>query len=84
MPLVLYVNQTLLPINLLRPQGESTSVELDITVPPWSGAEEMEVTFRPVPFNTDQWPGYEHHAHHWRICRVDIVMVSEVLLSTTL
>ena len=65
------------------PQGESTSVELDITVPPWSGAEEMEVTFRPVPFNTDQWPGYDHHAHHWRICRVDIVMVSEVLLSTS-
>ena len=44
-------------------KSESTSVELDITVPPWSGSEELEITFRPVPLTHD---GNEHH---WRICR---------------
>ena len=44
-------------------KSESTSVELDITVPPWSGSEELEITFRPVPLTHD---GNEHN---WRICR---------------
>ena len=44
-------------------KSESTSIELDITVPPWSGSEELEITFRPVPLTQD---GKEHH---WRICR---------------
>ena len=51
-------------------KGESVSVELDITVPPWSGKESMELTFRPEDLINSAG-----QAHHWRMCRVDIVNV---------
>ena len=44
-------------------KSESTSIELDITVPPWSGDEEIDITFRPVPLT------HGDSVHHWRICR---------------
>ena len=54
--------------------GESTSVQLDYTVPPWSGNEGMEIKFSPVQL------GYDGVNHYWRLCRVDVVEVTDDLL----
>lgn len=51
-------------------KGQSVAYELDITVPPWSGKEEMEITFQPQSLSNSLGVN-----HHWRMCRVDIVDV---------
>ena len=43
-------------------------------VPPWSGSEGIEVNFKPVTL------GYDGVNHYWRLCRVDVVEVSEDLI----
>ena len=57
--------------------GESTSVQLDFMVPPWSGNEGIEVNFKPSPI------GYDGVNHYWRLCRVDVAEVTEDLTCLT-
>ena len=57
--------------------GESTSVQLDFTIPPWSGTEGIEVNFKPVPL------GVDGANHYWRLCRVDVEEVSQDLICLT-
>ena len=44
----------------------STSVELDVTVPPWSGTEQLNISFYSIPLTTTA------AIHKWRLCRVCI------------
>ena len=53
-------------------ESESQGFYLDSTLPPWSGNDELEITFRPVTESEDVH-------HHWRLCRVDVVDVLKTL-----
>ena len=65
------------PFPALVYAGGSTSVQYDITVPPWSGQEDIQLTFSTVPFTYGT--ADDTHTHHWRMCGVDVTMVSDDL-----
>ena len=51
----------------------STSVELDVTVPPWSGTEQINISFYSIPLATTT------AIHKWRLCRVCIFLTLTTL-----
>jgi hypothetical protein len=52
--------------------GESFAIEMDVTVPPWSGQDSINFTF--------QAPEMVGTTHFWRLCKAEIIDVSDDLM----